>query len=73
LNISPTDFLRIAPAAADHARRLVATVFQNRLDACRKTLEALTDYGADTGGEETEKGALLYEFWALTRALRSDP
>lgn len=40
-----------------------------RLEECCKSLETLTLYGAETAEEQEDKEHLLFEFWALSRAL----
>lgn len=40
-----------------------------RLAECRKALETLTLFGAATAEEQDDKQRLLYEFWAVSRAL----
>ena len=40
-----------------------------KLDRCTQTLDKITEYGAETADEQNEKEKLLYEFWALSRAL----
>lgn len=49
--------------------RAIAAALSRRLSECRKALETLTRYGAATAEEEDDKQRLLFEFWALSRAL----
>lgn len=48
---------------------VIAAALSRRLDECRRALETLTRYGAATAEEEDDKQRLLFEFWALSRAL----
>lgn len=42
-----------------------------KLDRCKRTLDKLTEYGAETADEQNEKEKLLYELWAVSRALEA--
>jgi hypothetical protein len=44
-------------------------VLRRRLSQCREALELLTKFGPDTAEEHDDREHLLYEFWAITRAL----
>lgn len=44
-------------------------VLRQRLAQCREALDVLTKYGPDTAEEQDDREHLLYEFWAITRAL----
>lgn len=48
---------------------VIRDILAKRLRACVAALEAVTKYGAQTADEENTKDALLYEFWATSRAL----
>lgn len=52
--------------------RLVSELLRDRLVNCRTSLQTLTMCGAETAEEQEEKEQLLYEFWALSRALEQD-
>lgn len=58
--------LETAVAAGTDA---IAAALERRLRECRKALETLTSFGAATAEEEDDKQRLLFEFWALSRAL----
>jgi SAM-dependent methyltransferase len=47
----------------------IIEVLQRRRDDCCRALESLTKYGSATEGENVQKLAALYEFWAVKRAL----
>lgn len=49
----------------------IVRLLQQRLVGCTDSLKALTQYGAETPKEQEDKERLLYEFWALSRALNS--
>jgi hypothetical protein len=49
----------------------VGDILNRKLTACRTALEALTRFGTETGDEEATKNTLVYEFWAITRALEA--
>ncbi|HEY0412001.1 MAG TPA: class I SAM-dependent methyltransferase [Allosphingosinicella sp.] len=53
-------------ATADY----INSVLQRRLDICTNALTTMTETGLETEGEENEKIQSLYEFWALSRAMR---
>lgn len=61
-----SDILEPAIAAGADA---IAAALSSRLSECRKALEMLTRYGVATAEEEGDKQRLLFEFWALSRAL----
>ncbi|MCY1067940.1 class I SAM-dependent methyltransferase [Nannocystis sp. RBIL2] len=66
------------PSSELHARRNAAIsstaktirhLMTERLFRCVAALESLTRYGAETEDEGAERQRLLYEHWALTRAI----
>ena len=69
LGISPTDVVGRVDTATDATREEVSHLLEQRLVECRATLERLTQYGAETVEEQEDKERLLYEFWALSRAM----
>jgi hypothetical protein len=69
LNVSRVDAAgRIGPAV-QKTGALVSQLLQRRLTECRASLETLTTCGAETVEEQEEKERLLFEFWAVSRAL----
>ncbi len=44
-------------------------ILKNKLNMCHNSLETLTAYGVETMEEQEDKERLLYEFWAIYRAL----
>jgi hypothetical protein len=44
-------------------------LLNRKLGECRDSLETLTLYGAETAEEQEDKERLLFEFWAVSRAL----
>lgn len=48
---------------------LIRTLLGEKLRTARDALERLTLYGAETGEEGAARVRLLYEFWALSRAI----
>lgn len=58
-------------SAVSDTRDAILEVLRRRLTECRATLESLTLYGAETGEEQEDREHLLYELWAITRALEA--
>jgi SAM-dependent methyltransferase len=56
-------------AAVDATGDAIIAVLEQRRALCQSTLDKLTIYGPETGEEEDDREHLLYEFWAITRAL----
>jgi ubiquinone/menaquinone biosynthesis C-methylase UbiE len=56
-------------AALAAATQRIAALLEARLERCSQALDNLTRYGTETAEEQTEKERLLYEFWAVNRAL----
>lgn len=52
-------------------RQKVVTTLELKLEGCRTALETLTRYGSETGDEEAAKDSLVYDYWAITRALEA--
>jgi hypothetical protein len=73
LGISRDDAVKRMDAAIRATGEEVSQLLRRRLSECRASLETLTRYGAETGEEQNDKERLLYEFWALTRALERTP
>lgn len=47
----------------------ITSLLMRKFEICRKSLETLTLYGAETAEEKEERERLVYEFWAVARAL----
>jgi len=69
LRVSPEQLLERAKDAVRAASEEILNLMRRRLSDCRSSLETLTKFGAQTEEEEREKEGLLYELWALSRAL----
>ena len=59
------------PTAIAAVLEQVEHTLRLKLTACRTALETLTLYGSETGDEEVTKNSLVYDFWAITRALEA--
>jgi SAM-dependent methyltransferase len=55
--------------AVQQAREEITRLLKARLNNCRSALESLTVHGAETAEEQEDKERLLFEFWAISRAL----
>jgi SAM-dependent methyltransferase len=55
--------------AIDSISHLIAQLLTSKLEICRRSLDTLTLCGAETAEEEEEKVRLLFEFWAISRAI----
>jgi hypothetical protein len=51
----------------------ISLLLRKRIAECRAALETLTVHGAQTAEEAADKESLLFEFWALWRALERKP
>lgn len=69
LGVSRDDASERVDAAIQATGDEVSQLIRRRLSECRASLETLTEYGAETPEEQADKERLLYEFWALSRAL----
>jgi SAM-dependent methyltransferase len=70
LGISRNDLTNATQKAILATRAEVVTLLRRKMAECRASLESLTACGATTAEEEQgDKERLLYEFWALSRAL----
>jgi hypothetical protein len=69
LNVSRADAAARVNTAIQETRDEIAQLLKRRLAECRASLETLTLYGAETAEEQEDKERLLFEFWALSRAL----
>jgi SAM-dependent methyltransferase len=67
--VSNLEAMKLTAEAATRAK--VYELLQQKIETCKKVLESLTTYGAETAEERKEVQALLYDFWALNRALEA--
>jgi hypothetical protein len=68
LNVSAEALAANRGHAHDRTTATIRQLLSAKLEQCSKALDKLTEYGAETADEQNEKGRLLYEFWALSRA-----
>lgn len=73
LNVSRADAAARVHTAIQETRNEIVQLLRRRLSECRKSLETLTLCGAETAEEQEEKERLLFDFWALSRALERCP
>ena len=69
LCVSRADAAPLLSAAVRETRNEIAQLLGGRLSECRDALETLTLCGAETAAEQDERQTLLFEFWALSRAM----
>jgi len=55
--------------AINKGAEIITSLLVRKLEICWKSLETLTLYGAETTEEKEERERLIYEFWAVSRAL----
>jgi hypothetical protein len=55
--------------AIESASTVIKELLHQKLAACQKSLEGLTRFGAETAQEQADKLRLLYDFWAISRAI----
>ena len=72
LSAARVDVSARAAAATQEIGEEILQLLNRRLDECRTSLETLTVCGAETAEEQEDKERLLFEFWALSRALEQD-
>jgi SAM-dependent methyltransferase len=65
----PSDWKDRVAKAVEATVQCIEAVLKRKLTHTRKALEALTRFGAETGEEAADKERLLFDFWAITRAL----
>lgn len=56
--------------AINKGAEIITSLLVRKLEICWKSLETLTLYGAETTEEKEERERLVYEFWAVSRALK---
>lgn len=66
----PSDYSKRMENAIHLTSRKIEELLQERLLRVNAALESLAEHGPATGEEVHEKENLLYDFWAVTRALR---
>jgi hypothetical protein len=69
VSATSAEALNLRTRAVQLASESIQTALRDRLRDCKSALEALTQYGAETKEESDSKLRLLYEHWALSRAL----
>jgi SAM-dependent methyltransferase len=65
----PSDWKSRLEAAVDATAKCIEDVLKQKLIEVRKALEGLTLFGPETEEEAGDKEKLLYDFWAIFRAL----
>ncbi len=71
--VSPEHLAERSATAVASVTQEVGMLLLTKLEGCREALEGLTRFGAETGEEQSTKESLLFDFWALTRALDAMP
>jgi SAM-dependent methyltransferase len=61
-----------AQKAIVQTEREITRLLRHKHQSCQRALETLTDCGTETAEEQDNKQQLLYEYWALSRALKAD-
>jgi ubiquinone/menaquinone biosynthesis C-methylase UbiE len=69
LHVSQADLSAMVDGAIQNTHDEILKVLRRRLVECRNYLDNLTQYGARTAEEQQDKERLLFEFWAISRAL----
>lgn len=69
MGVSEADVTSKSDNAVRSTSDEIISILRRRMDECRRSLESLTIYGASTSQEHSEKERLLFEFWAIARAL----
>jgi hypothetical protein len=65
----PADWRGRIEKAVEATVERIQVILKRKLAQTRKALEALTRFGSETGQEAADKEKLLFDFWAITRAL----
>ena len=71
IHVSSADIGAVTGATLTATSDEIISVLAQRMVRCRAALEKLTQYGSETAAESDEREYLLFEFWALSRALES--
>ena len=69
LGIEHDQAIQRRAAAIGQTNETIISLLETKSKLCRNALRALTVYGAETAEEQVKKERLLYEFWAVSRAL----
>lgn len=69
LHLPDTDLDARFLRARNESATTIKALLTAKLDQCAKALDKLTEYGPETADEQNDKEELLYEYWALSRAL----
>jgi len=69
LNISRETVKKNKAQAILNTRKKIEAILKRKYDECKKALESLTYYQSETGEEAAAEASLLYDFWALSRAI----
>jgi SAM-dependent methyltransferase len=65
----PSDWICNKDNATETTADCIEAILKRKLAQTRKALEGLTRFGAETTDEVIDKERLLFDFWAITRAL----
>jgi hypothetical protein len=71
LGLTAEQIARSREQAVTRTVELIQSLLARKLDDCRAALESLTVHGAGTPEEQTQKLRFLFDYWALSRALRT--
>lgn len=66
---SREEILEKSEEASKNTQELINGLILEKYESCKGVLDSLTKYGSDNKQEESELQSLLYDFWALSRAL----
>lgn len=69
LGISEVDLSTHRPDAAKEVVAIIVELLKAKRATCIDALNNLTDHAPEVADEQNEKERLLYEFWAVNRAL----
>jgi SAM-dependent methyltransferase len=71
LGISDAQILKLRTHAVEQASNKVTALLRAKLASCKDALDQLTTHPPEVGAEENAREKLLYEFWAVSRALEN--
>jgi ubiquinone/menaquinone biosynthesis C-methylase UbiE len=69
LNISQETIKKNKAQVILNTRKKIEAILNRKYDECKKALESLTYYQSETSEETAAEANLLYDFWALSRAI----
>jgi len=72
VNLNPEELAERQGEALAISSSLIKDLLSKKLEHCKSALETLTLYGSETQDEQAEKERLLYDFWAINRALEDE-